>query len=697
MGAGLGLTGNPIPRTALPGGGLRRVVEPAGRRPVDSCMPRRLVPVLAALVIAGCDAPPGTPVDPTVSLQLSAQRITVGESVTLSWNVTEAEQCSGGVQPAGGGDFDGTLPVAAAGSRVVQPAAAGSYTYRVHCSGGGGASASATAVLEVATPDVVPPPPPPVPVRRFTAADSIAYVGEPLLLAWQVDDATACGASGAWQGARPVQGTETFVAAAPGELTLTLSCAGAGTPFTATIPVLAVTRQITLSRSFAPAASTISSGEGAPYGDADFWFGPELEQSWLGYGPTRVVRTYICLNGMVSLGECSSHPPPAFSLSSDMVNGVEAGLAAYEGSGVRLLVRFVYNFGPAGALDAPMDVILAHIDQLMPVLLRHRDLIFALEAGFIGTWGEWHTSTNGNTAPAEEDRLLDALTGWVRGAFPILLRYPADLLRYTGTTIPTPGLGLHDDYWASDGHDGGTWLPRDGYGTTALHDYAEAVARSTMFVAEFGAQSPSQQTCAALDAYARQIPIQSLSLGIYPPEIATAIAAQGCLLDFLNRVGTRIELDRVTLEGDAVAGATLTGTLSLRNGGYGRVVRARPATLVIHRGGAVWREVPLPLATVDLRGLAPLAASPTTVPFSITLPESLPGGPVSLSIVFPDPAATLRGDPDYALPLNSTDSGGVGVFDHATGWNHLATIVVRPRDAAGGATAVALAGARVRP
>ncbi len=660
-------------------------------------MPRRLVIAVASLALAGCDATPGTPADPTVSLQLSTARITIGESVTLSWDVTDAEQCSGGVQPTGGGDFDGPLAVAAAGSRVVEPAAVGHYTYRLSCRGGGGGSAAATAMLEVVTPDAPPPPPPPIPVRDFTAADSIAFVGEPLLLAWQVDDAVACSASGAWQGVRPTQGSEPFVAEAPGELSLTLSCTGGGTPFTETIPVLAVTRQIALARSFAPAGATISSGEGAPYGDADFWFGPELEQSWLGYGPTRVVRTYICLNAMVSLGECSLHAPPAFSLSSDMVRGIDAGLSAYEGSGVRLLVRFVYNFGPAGALDAPMDVILAHVDQLMPVLLRHRDLIFALEAGFIGTWGEWHTSTSGNTFPAEEARLLDALTGWVQGAFPILVRYPADLLRYTGTTVPTPGLGLHDDYWASDSHDGGTWFPRDGFGAAALQDYAEAVARSTMFVAEFGALSPSQQTCAALDAYARQIPIQSLSLGIYPPEIATAIAGQGCLLDFLNRVGTRIELDRVTLDGPAVAGATLTGTLSLRNGGYGRVIRARPATLVIHREGTVWGEVPLPLATLDLRALGPMASSASVVPFSVTLPDTLPGGAVSLAIAFPDPASTLRGDPDYALPLNSTDTAGVGVFDLGTGWNELATFVVRPRDAAGGATAIALAAPRVRP
>ncbi len=337
-----------------------------------------------------------------------------------------------------------------------------------------------------------------------------------------------------------------------------------------------------------------------------------------------------------------------------------------------------------------MDVILAHVDQLMPILLRHRDLVFALEAGFIGTWGEWHTSTSGNTAPAAEDRLLDALTGWVGGAFPILVRYPADLLRYTGSTQPTPDLGLHDDYWASDSHDGGTWYPRDGYTAADLQAYAMAVARSGVFVGEFGALSSSQQTCAALDAYARLLPLQSLSLAIYPFEIATAIDAQGCLQEFLDRVGTRIEVDQLTLDGAAVAGATLNGALVLHNAGYGRVLRARPAILVLHTGNRVWSRVPLPLASLDLRGLLPMAPPGSAASFSMVLPDSVPGGSVTLSIAFPDPATSLVNDPDYALPLNSVDPDGAAVFDPTTGWNRLATFVVRPAEVTGSGTGTAL-------
>src|SRR5580658_10134991 len=105
----------------------------------------------------------------------------------------------------------------------------------------------------------------------------------------------------------------------------------------------------------------------------------------------------------------------------------------------------VYNFGPigAGAMDAPIDVISGHIDQLAPILLKNKDLVFSLEAGFIGTWGEWHDSTSGNDMAAAHKVVLDKELSYFRDAFPILVRYPGDLIQYGGSFTPVADLGLH--------------------------------------------------------------------------------------------------------------------------------------------------------------------------------------------------------------------------------------------------------------
>src|ERR1019366_6471559 len=98
-------------------------------------------------------------------------------------------------------------------------------------------------------------------------------------------------------------------------------------------------------------------------------------------------------------------------LSPAMLDRVRADFATARASGVKVIGRFAYNFGPTGAPDAPLDRVLAHLDQLGPVLRENADVLAFLEAGFIGTWGEWHDSTNGLMGHTREivSKILAAL------------------------------------------------------------------------------------------------------------------------------------------------------------------------------------------------------------------------------------------------------------------------------------------------
>jgi Domain of unknown function (DUF4874)/Domain of unknown function (DUF4832) len=440
---------------------------------------------------------------------------------------------------------------------------------------------------------------------------------------------------------------------------------------------------------FTPNATTVSTSEGAPYLNCDFWVaGPsKCQTKYFGYGPTRVIRLYVCLSGEVSTSECSQQPAVTGPLSPGMLADIGARLAAFAGTGARLLVRFTYNFGPSGpgAMDAPISLILQHLDQLAPILLAQRDLIFALEAGFIGTWGEWHDSTNGNDSAAAQKALLDRELGYFSGLFPILVRYPGDLIQYVGDTTPPANLGLHDDYYASSDDDGATWNSCDhgaGYcspssdGAT-LRPYAASVATTTMFAGEFGALDPFFQSCAALDAYSYTYHPQSISFHPFPGSIITELTNEGCALAFYNRVGTRIELLAAKITGDARAGATLHVELTMANTGYGRVIRDRPATVVLlSQQRAAVATVPVPLSDLDLRSLASSSsATPKTFAFDVPLPSNLStSGSLSFALAFPDPAPSLAGQAAYSLPLNSLAADCSAVFDPATGYNLVATL-----------------------
>jgi hypothetical protein len=328
------------------------------------------------------------------------------------------------------------------------------------------------------------------------------------------------------------------------------------------------------------------------------------------------------------------------------------------------------------------------VPHLAPILLKNRDLIFALEAGFIGSWGEWHHSTTGNNNATTHKQVLDKELSYFKGVFPILLRWPGDLITYGGMAA-SPDLGIHDDYYASHPTDGGTWDSCNpngdpgGYGwclsnTTAaqMMAYAEQVSTSSVFVGEFGALYPTLQNCAALDSYSYRFHVQSISLNIFPSEVGTFLQNNGCATSFLNKVGTRIELQRLTLIGNPTAGGTLFVAVTLLNTGYGRVVRARPATLVLVSNGSVVAQLPISLQDLDLRQLVSSATpTPRTFQFNVTLPPNLPSGQLSAALLIPDPAPSLTFQPQYALPLNSVDQNQKSIFDSTTGYNTLGSFV----------------------
>ena len=76
------------------------------------------------------------------------------------------------------------------------------------------------------------------------------------------------------------------------------------------------------------------------------------------------------------------------ALPAAFVSQLGADLAAARQHGLKVVLRFTYNYGFAA--DAPIDRVLQHIDQVAPVLRDHADVIASMQAGFIGAWGEWH-------------------------------------------------------------------------------------------------------------------------------------------------------------------------------------------------------------------------------------------------------------------------------------------------------------------
>ena len=82
-------------------------------------------------------------------------------------------------------------------------------------------------------------------------------------------------------------------------------------------------------------------------------------------------------------------------LTQSELDFIDKDFAAARAAGMPMIPIFSYTQDVGGA-DAPASLIETQLAQLAPVLTKNQDTIGAVELGFVGAWGEWNRSTNGN-------------------------------------------------------------------------------------------------------------------------------------------------------------------------------------------------------------------------------------------------------------------------------------------------------------
>ena len=103
-------------------------------------------------------------------------------------------------------------------------------------------------------------------------------------------------------------------------------------------------------------------------------------------------------------------------LTPEKLDEVRRSFAAARQNGLKSIIRFAYGFTGRDYRSDPKDMnrILGHIRQLGTVFQENRDVLFGVQAGFLGPWGEWHGSNWGDPPSLQARRsvlfaLLDAV------------------------------------------------------------------------------------------------------------------------------------------------------------------------------------------------------------------------------------------------------------------------------------------------
>nr|WP_296067173.1 DUF4832 domain-containing protein [uncultured Actinoplanes sp.] len=337
---------------------------------------------------------------------------------------------------------------------------------------------------------------------------------------------------------------------------------------------------------------------------------------------------------------------------------VTRDLQAARTAGVKLVIRFAYT--GEDDVDAPLARVLKHIKQLKPILIGEADVIGAIQAGFIGRWGEWYHSQNFTADPAKPDALttLDwarrrqvvaALLAGSSSGTPVQVRTPMIKRKLYPSGNDAARLGVHDDCFLAGTDDAGTYQAAD--------DTTWLAGQSAMLV---GGETCEQSPRSDWDnASAEMAKYHWTYLNAdFNTDVLNSWGADG-KAETARKLGYRLQLESLTMPGTSRPGARVNGRLSITNVGWSAPVQRRPVQLILDDGTR--RQT----VTVNADTRAWTPGRTVEIPLSFAAPTR--PGDYALALNLPDPATRLASQNSaYAIRMANQ-----GVWDGPTGFNYL--------------------------
>lgn len=347
------------------------------------------------------------------------------------------------------------------------------------------------------------------------------------------------------------------------------------------------------------------------------------------------------------------------------------------GQGIGCILHFQYA---TQGDDATKAQILEHINQVQYLLEKHQDIILCMQAGFIGWWGEWHSSTNGLENTQDRSDILHAILDALPASRMVLIRTPywkydifQDVLdsarAFDGSDLARVG-HQHDTLlggWESQQSWGyldptNQYIPYDPP-FSQWKDNLWAEAPYVVCVGETGnandLNGDHHVTCPYAEEWFEGAHWNHLNKN-WSNQSNDILKADGCWDEILFRMGYRYVLDEATFPDQKAPGQNLSFQLKLHNEGYGSLYNARAVYLVLRNATD---RYDLEIANLDPRFWS---SGNHVINDSVTLPPNIAEGDYEISLWLPDAFASIRDDPRYAVRF-----ANLGTWDAQLGLNIL--------------------------
>ncbi len=361
---------------------------------------------------------------------------------------------------------------------------------------------------------------------------------------------------------------------------------------------------------------------------------------------------------------------------------MQTNFDALREAGVKTVLRFAYK-NNYEAKDKPWDAtpewVSKHIAQLGPVLCKNADVIACIQAGFIGSWGEWYYTSGFpfNPSTAEQYKPRWTMLNQMLEQFPadrqICLRTPEYKMTYleqNGYTAepltdseayqntPKARLAGHNDCFVSCNNDVGTYRNKN------ERTYWEADTKYTFMGGETCNKCVQSEGSNAIEQMEKYH--WSYINRDYHKDILSWWVQTKHMDEIKRRLGYRLVLDKAYPTQEPKAGEHYAMVLTLRNVGFAAPVNKRNVELVLVSESNTSEKYVFQQNNIDPRFW--FAGDTITTTLHAQLPANM-SGTYKVYLNLPDPYQTLHDKPEYSIRLANKD-----MWDEQTGYNYLTTL-----------------------
>lgn len=372
----------------------------------------------------------------------------------------------------------------------------------------------------------------------------------------------------------------------------------------------------------------------------------------------------------------------ADSLSQNVLDIVDADMAAYRRNGFKCVLRFSYTVSEEQVdgkyQDGSPEIWKMHLEQLKPIMAKNADVIATVQAGMLGVWGEWYYSSMGvgDAIPKEvRKNLINQLLDAVPSCRTVQLRTPKYKKNYIGDSAPLTAeeaftgtararLGHFNDAFLYESLNMGTYTNRK-----KDMDYLN---QECLYLPNGGESDVTTQSVYDKWATGEMAKADMAKVHFsfinqdYSQLVISNWKQEGAFNDIAMHMGYRFQLIEATIPALVRPNGTLPVKMNIRNVGYATPYNERRAYVVLYNES---NRYLLPLDS-DPRLWAPNNAV-TQIDETLTLPEGVVEGTYQVALYMPDVFESLASDPRYAVRLANYD-----MWDDKTGYNKLNMQVV---------------------